>query len=349
MYTMRSNTFILFFLSLAFSFLMFNCADDNSSEQISAKEIKVYMTDCPFDAEEVNVEIWNVRLEHDDGESTYLNTASGVYNLLDFQNGVDFLLASGLAAVSDLKNIYFELGQNNTIVIDGETFPLVLQGDNEVKVKFELGNILGDMEFLVEFYACNSIIESNGEYFLKPVIKFKGERKDGQGNGDIDLADVLEFFEDCYTLVYPIQIEDFDGNILPANDKEELNEILVNNDDLNLIYPITLEDRDGVQLSIAREQELEDLAVDCFEDNSETALEQLLARLRECYEIVYPISFTDEAGETYTVQNEAELMMLIDQVEIEDVVLPADLLDENGETIHVETYEGLIALIIACN
>lgn len=338
---------ILLILSIVF----FSCNRDNnnSDENISSKEINIYLTDCPFDADEVNVELLEIKIEEEDGTFTSLNTQTGIYNLLDFQNGVDVLIATGVLAIQDIKNVYFELGEENHIVIDGEEHPLILD-DNLVKVKFALGNILGDSDFVVEFYACNSIIEENGNYYLKPVIKFKGERlAGGNGNNILDLADLLEFFEDCYQLVYPVTIEDKDGNLFPVNNKEELNEVLVNNDDLKLVYPISLESINGDLLVVNQEKDVEELALDCFEENNLSALEQILVKLRECYELVYPISFKGTDGEVFTVNNEAELAMLFNDEDIKDVVLPADLLDEDGNTMTVETYEDLIVLIMNCN
>lgn len=346
MFKFKNLTNLSLFL-LLFSFSFSCTSDSNDVENISSKEINIYLTDCPFDAEEVNVEILNIKIEEDDGDFFNMNTEAGVYNLLDFQNGVDVLIATGVLAIENIKNIYLELGDENTILIDGVLHPLIVN-DDMVKVKFALGNILGNNDFLIEFYACNSIVEKNGEYHLKPVIKFKGERSNNGGGNILDLADLLQFFEDCYELVYPITIEDMNGELYPVNNKEELNDVLVNNDDLKLVYPVDLESNNGEIIEIRKEEEFESLALNCFETNNLSALEQILVKLQECYEVVYPISFVSQDGETFTANDEPQLVSLFNNEDIKDVVFPASLTDENGKTMTLNSYQDLVALIMDC-
>lgn len=339
-------------VSLVFlSTILLSCANDDNrvDENISSKAIGIYLTDCPYDADEINVELLDIRLEDSRGVFSSLGTEHGIYNLLDFQNGLDVLIANGIVALNDIQNLYLELGDDNSIVIDGQSHELILD-EHMIKVKFALGNILGDGDFLIEFYACNSIVESNGEYLLKPVIKFKGERKNGGGsnNSIFDLADLLEIFEDCYEVVYPFDVADEDGIRYTIDDQAGLNEVLVNNDGLKLIYPVDLISSDGETVTIVKENDFETLALDCFEENSLSALEQILVKLKKCYELVYPMSFKSVDGQTYTVVDESELVRLFNEVDIKDVVFPISLLDDQGNEILVESYEDLIVSIINC-
>jgi len=197
------------------------------------------MTDCPFEAEEVNVEILKVIVEDEDGNSEELTTNAGIYNLLEFTDGVDTLLAFGNLSLDDVKHIYFELGDQNTIVVDGQSFPLQLKDDNTVKVKVNL-NKLDDEDYLVDFFACTSIIKNNDGYFLKPVIKFKGKKLKDDEDYDEILEDILEDLEECYALVYPVSLIDEEAEVYTANNKEELILIVTENDIEDVVYPISV-------------------------------------------------------------------------------------------------------------
>src|SRR5687767_2944169 len=103
-------------------------------------DLRIRLTDNPFNATEVNVDIQEVRVNFRDDSSgwTSLGTVSGVYNLLGLQNGVDTLLAQGQVTTGILKEIRFVLGSNNTIVIDSVTYPLTIPSGSESGLKIKV-------------------------------------------------------------------------------------------------------------------------------------------------------------------------------------------------------------------
>ena len=131
---------LLFLSALVVTIFIFQgCSEENSivepiDEIKTESPFELYLTDCPFEAEEVNVEIIGVVLEDRDSERETLTTDSGIFNLLNFTDGIDVLLAYGNISLDNLKTIYIELGSRNTIVVDGEIFPLQLVQDNIVKI-----------------------------------------------------------------------------------------------------------------------------------------------------------------------------------------------------------------------
>src|SRR5262245_54879889 len=74
--------------------------------------LRVHLTDNPFNASEVNVDIREVRVNMSDDSTGWvsLNTNAAIYNLLGLQNGVDTLLATGPIPSGTLKEIRFLLG-----------------------------------------------------------------------------------------------------------------------------------------------------------------------------------------------------------------------------------------------
>ncbi|MBC7949640.1 MAG: DUF4382 domain-containing protein [Chitinophagaceae bacterium] len=159
-----------------FSALIFNsCEKENSSGQT---DLKIKMTDNPFDATEVNVDIREINVKMNDSTSNWvtLNTTSAVYNLLDFQNGIDTVLAQGMVPTGTLKEIRFVLGDDNSIMIDNVLYPLTIPSGSESGLKLKLNKNLNATadSLLIDFDAALSVIKTgNGEYKLKPVLKIK--------------------------------------------------------------------------------------------------------------------------------------------------------------------------------
>ncbi len=341
---------LLFFK--AFLFLLFfgiiSCGEQPGEQDI--KQVNVYLTDCPFEAEEVNVEILSISLEDDQGFMINLNTIVGIYNLLDFQDGVDTLIATGNVDFETIESMYFTLGTNNTIVVDGVTHPLELhQGNDQVKVKMDLAEISNNADYLVDFFACTSIIKKGNQgYVLKPVIKFKGEKNNGGGNG-FEIEDLIEDFEECYDIQYPIDLLDVDGNVLTAQDDDELADIVINNELSGIVYPVNLLDENGAVVEINSEADFQQLD-DCDDDNQgdEEFVEEFIEELDDCFELVYPISFANDQGDQFTANNEDELEDLKEEGSINAVVFPIKLLDENGDEVEVLDSNELGDLLEIC-
>ncbi len=152
------------------------CSKDNNSRSTT---LKVRLTDNPVLAEEVNVDIQQVRVKFSEDSIsgwTDINTYAGVYNLLGLQNGVDTLLAVGVIPTDVVKEIRFVLGTNNTIKVNGIVYPLTIPSGSEsglkIKVNKKLNGTLDSL--LIDFDAALSIHQAGpGDYKLKPVLKVK--------------------------------------------------------------------------------------------------------------------------------------------------------------------------------
>jgi len=154
------------------------CSKDQSSGNNSTT-LKIRLTDNPVNAEEVNVDIQQVRVKfQEDSINGWmdLDTHTGIYDLLGLQNGVDTLLAVGVIPTNTVKEIRFVLGSDNSIKVGGITYPLTIPSGSEsglkIKVNKQLNGTLDSL--LIDFDAALSIHQTGaGVYQLKPVLKIK--------------------------------------------------------------------------------------------------------------------------------------------------------------------------------
>lgn len=162
------------FLTLTAVFFAACSKEDNNN----GTTLQVRMTDAPLLVDEVNVEIQLVRVKFaEDSIKGWMNltTYAGVYNLLGLQNGVDTLLATGNIPTSEVKEIRFLLGTNNSIKVAGVTYPLTIPSgaDSGLKIKVDK-KLNGTLDSLIiDFDAALSIKFEGGEYHLRPVLKIK--------------------------------------------------------------------------------------------------------------------------------------------------------------------------------
>ncbi len=171
--TMRLLTIrILCLLTIAIAFA--GCQKENTG----TTQLKIHLTDNPFNASEVNVDIRQVRVNFRDDSTGWVNldTHAGIYNLLGLQNGIDTVLAQGLVPTNTLKEVRFVLGDDNSIKIDSIVYPLTIPSGGESGLKIKLNKHLNASldSLVIDFDAALSILQTGtGEYKLKPVLKIK--------------------------------------------------------------------------------------------------------------------------------------------------------------------------------
>lgn len=179
-------------LSLLFTTaLISGCSDEERNATI-----QVWLTDAPGDYQEVNVEIEGVEIHTSDGEEEEgwqsLNTASGVYNLLELTNGLDTLLGSIEIPAGRVSQIRLKLGDNNTLKVNDETYPLNVPSGSQSGLKLQIHQDFAEgvtYKILLDFDVARSIVTTgNGNYKLKPVIRTITEAQSGAIKGIIDPA-----------------------------------------------------------------------------------------------------------------------------------------------------------------
>lgn len=168
---MKKIVLALTFIATAITF--YACSNDNTSSGSYA--YKVRMTDDPGPFSEVNVDIQAVEVTGSNGQTVVLNTNAGIYNLLDYANGADTLIATSTLTDSRVNQIRLILGPNNTVVVDGETYPLSTPSAEQSGLKLLINqDLVADIDnsILIDFDANASVIQTgNGTYKLKPVLR----------------------------------------------------------------------------------------------------------------------------------------------------------------------------------
>ncbi|MEZ5044969.1 MAG: DUF4382 domain-containing protein [Saprospiraceae bacterium] len=149
---------------------------DLSNENNSTTTLNIRLTDGPIDLEEVNIDLQGIRVKGPGGfEEIPLETNAGIYNLLDFQNGIDTLIAYADLQLERITEVRLILGDNNTVVVDGETYALKIPSGSQsgLKIKACLDLLtMPQYDLLLDFDAGASIHRTgNGKYIMRPVIK----------------------------------------------------------------------------------------------------------------------------------------------------------------------------------
>jgi hypothetical protein len=164
----------LSFVAIAATILTTSCnKDEDSSTQ--SYPLAVRMTDAPAAYDEVNIDLQGVEVTGDNGQVVFLNTTAGIYNLLDLSNGVSALIATSTLTDAKISQIRLILGTDNTIVVDGVSYPLSTPSADQSGLKLQVHQtLIADIQnqILLDFDANQSIVlTGSGTYKLKPVVR----------------------------------------------------------------------------------------------------------------------------------------------------------------------------------
>ena len=180
---LKSIMFAAFFISIVA--LSPSCKKDNTDKA----HLSVRMTDAPANYDAVMVDVKGVEITGETGNLVMLNTTEGIYNLLDFTNGMDTLIATGDLDAGTISQIRLILGTENSVKVNGVVYhlstPSAEQSGLKLQIhqKFEPGV---SYYVLLDFDASQSIVlQGNGEYKLKPVIRTINAAISGSIKGSI--------------------------------------------------------------------------------------------------------------------------------------------------------------------
>jgi hypothetical protein len=167
------------------------CKKDNKEKA----HLSVRMTDAPAAYNAVYIDLQSVEVTGSGGNITVLNTSSGIYNLLDYSNGLDTLIATGSFDAGEVSQIRLILGPNNTVVIDNVTYPLSTPSAMQSGLKLQVNKTFQpgvSYAILLDFDANQSIVnQGNGSYALKPVIRTIDAAISGSIRGNITPIGVI--------------------------------------------------------------------------------------------------------------------------------------------------------------
>jgi hypothetical protein len=174
-------------LACVLSLLLSACNDSSTG----SATIEVRLTDAPGEYQEVNIDIQDLQVNADNGDSdqgwTSLPIKKGVYNLLDLTNGLDTLLGSTTLPAGKISQVRLILGDNNSIKTNDLVTPLntpsAQQSGLKVKIDMELKEGI-TYQIVLDFDAARSIVATgSGKFNLKPVIRAFTTAEDGAIKG----------------------------------------------------------------------------------------------------------------------------------------------------------------------
>ncbi|XOV91707.1 MAG: DUF4382 domain-containing protein [Bacteroidota bacterium] len=164
----------------------------------------------------------------DEGEWITLDVEPQVIDILQLQNGAEALLAQTEIEAGDLKEVRLILGDNNKIVVDGDTLDLKVPSgaSSGLKIKVHSDIEAGELyDVVIDFMACKSIVKKgNGEYILKPVIRAKLVHDDDPYGS---ISGIVTPQEGLSTFVHAINMDDDTLSTQPEEDGTYLIELLL--------------------------------------------------------------------------------------------------------------------------
>ena len=199
-----------------------NKSNGNMNSSGPTKALTVHLADDPSNFSSVLIDIKYVEvkidtnLEHDGnfdnedhdqdndnkdhdkfGKWDTLSISPGVYDIMKLRNGLDTVLGKANIPQSRIEKIRLTLGNNNSVVVDNVSHPLLLApgSNNYAYVKVEENDLdaspAGGQDLWVDFDLAASIKEHNGSYYLKPFLKAFGIEKFGRIEGRVIPHDAL--------------------------------------------------------------------------------------------------------------------------------------------------------------
>lgn len=178
----------------------FSCSDSNDNAGLAS--VSVRLTDAPGDYEAVNIDVQDVQVqieeagdEESDSESGWQSLSGiqpGVYNLLELTGGISALLADAEVPSGKLTQMRLVLGPENTIVMEGETFPLQTPSAQQSGLKLLVNQTLEagfSYDFLIDIDVDKSVIieaGASGNILLSPVLRVSTQASTGKVTGIIE-------------------------------------------------------------------------------------------------------------------------------------------------------------------
>lgn len=204
----KNNVILLIAVVGSIMFITNACKKDN----VNTSPVNIRLTDAPGPYNAVYIDLQGVEITGNNGKASLMNVNKDIYNLINFSNGVDTLIAAGTLEVITVQQIRLILGTNNSVVIDGVSYPLNTPSADQSGLKLQVHQTLEAgvlYSVLLDFDANKSIIdEGNGNYKLKPVIRTIEVALSGSIKGKISPVGELAFVTATSDISYTSNVSD---------------------------------------------------------------------------------------------------------------------------------------------
>ena len=168
------------------------CSKDNrnNGNHDGKAVLSIRLTDAPADYNAVMINVESIQVNYEgEGWMTLDSVQTGMYNLLDFANGMDTLLVKQEIPAGTISQIRLVLGDHNQIKMNGMMYDLDTPSAQQSGLKFNVNATLAEgvnYKLWIDFDAGRSIVKrGNGTFLLKPVIRVFNEGVSGGIEGTV--------------------------------------------------------------------------------------------------------------------------------------------------------------------
>ncbi len=157
-------------------------------ETMGTSDVSFRLTDAPCDYDNLFIDVQGIEIHSDaNGWEILSPFNAGIYDILELTNGLDTLLCQVDLPAGKVSQIRLILGESNSIVVDGSTYPIKTPSAQQSGLKLNLHkDLLANASYTIwlDFDACKSVVKKgNGDYSLKPVIRVFSDSTDGKLKG----------------------------------------------------------------------------------------------------------------------------------------------------------------------
>jgi hypothetical protein len=170
------------------SVLIYSC----KKEEIAT--LQVFLTDSPVKLDAVFIDIQGIQFnssqkETENGWNSLSLNKSGIYNILNYRNGKDTLLASLSVSPTKISQFRFILGPDNRVVQNNKSFTLAVEETINSGIMVESVKLEGGRTYQlwIDFDAGRSLIKkANEQFILQPRLRIFSKELSGSVNGNIE-------------------------------------------------------------------------------------------------------------------------------------------------------------------
>ena len=159
-------------------------------------------------------------------------------------------------------------------------------------------------------------------------------------------AFLLEHF--CYDLVYPVNLEDGQGNSYTANNEAEFIELCISIEDLFFTLPLTVSDEDGAETTFEDLESFLEALLDCQGITPPVTDGNIEVIGFGCLTLNYPFNVINEDGDIISINNEDEYISLLLDGNNLTLQFPFSLTNLDGEVYEINSLEELLAAFESC-
>jgi hypothetical protein len=188
-----------------------------------------------------------------------LDIHPGVYDILKFRNGLDTLLATGnFPNTHELRKVRLTLGSNNSVVFNGNTFPLGVKNNDHfviIKLSDDFAGVgsLGQIDFSLDLDAGRSIRKHDDQFELDAQIKaFRKEKAgsiEGRVSPDAAQAVIMAINGNDTTTARPEREGEFKIVGLKSGSYSLLFHATANNYKDSLVQQVIVDDREDTHIA----------------------------------------------------------------------------------------------------